>query len=152
MEFWPDFFTGTAAWCGARVGGYGVLVAMTAVALLWPGYGGTGRLAATFTALVLAGLFPYDARIAGFGGVRGLAWVGGFSYPIYLIHVSLISPFKNLDARWVSPGSPAFAELWIAAVGLAIAGASLLHRIVEAPVELWRKRQNSGAPPRASLG
>ena len=68
LELWPDFFAGMAAWCvarrGARAAGCGVLAAMLGASLLWPAYGGAGRLTAILTALVLIGLFPCDARIA----------------------------------------------------------------------------------------
>jgi peptidoglycan/LPS O-acetylase OafA/YrhL len=153
LELWPDFFAGIAAWCvvrrGARAAGYGMLAALTAVSVLWPAYGGAGRLTAILTALALIILFPFDVRVAGYRITRTFVWVGNLSYPLYLIHLSLISPCKNLGSRLVSSSSPLFLGLWITSLGLAITGGWLLHRWVEAPVEYWRKHRQSLLPVRS---
>ena len=65
---------------------------------------------------------------------RPLAWLGGISYSLYLIHI----PAQVLMLQVVSPVEDAWA--WAAlALAASILGGWLLYRAVEAPSELWRR-------------
>jgi exopolysaccharide production protein ExoZ len=156
ISLWPDFFVGGLVWWAARsrapmlkyfaAGGLAVLTLLT---LAWPGgYGGQGRLAAIGTATILWVLSRQDHRVAANPFLRKLAWVGGFSYSLYLIHLALLSPFMNLAKRWVSPRHALFCLVWLVAVLLAFTGGWLLNRLVEAPVEHWRKQARNPIPVR----
>jgi peptidoglycan/LPS O-acetylase OafA/YrhL len=144
LELWPDFFAGAAAWWaarrGARIQGYGVLALLLAATAFWPAYGGIGRMTAIVTALALALAWPHDHRLEKNRAVRALAWAGGFSYSLYLIHVPLLSPIENLLGRWIPPTSPWLILVWSCATGIALVGGICLNKWVEAPVERWRRR------------
>jgi peptidoglycan/LPS O-acetylase OafA/YrhL len=148
LGLWPDFFVGGLVWWAARsrtsapkyLAAAG-LAMLALLALSWPGgYGGQGLLVAITTAIILWALSGQDHRVAANPFLRKLAWVGGFSYSLYLIHLPLLSPFMNLAARWVPPRQALFCLVWLAAVLLAFTGGWLLNRLVEAPAERWRKQ------------
>ena len=144
LEMWPDFFAGVAAWWasrrGSRTGGYGLLVLMVAAVAFWPGYGGIGRISAVVTALILAFVWKWDADLSKSKWMRPMIWAGGLSYSLYLIHVPLVSAFENLLGRWVHSSSNWFILVWVLAMALAIAGATMLNRLVELPAERWRRK------------
>jgi exopolysaccharide production protein ExoZ len=154
LGLWPDFFAGGLAWWAARshtrAPKYLAAAGLAMLALLnlgWPGgYGGQGRLAAIATAATLWALAGQDHRVAAIPFLRKLAWVGGFSYSLYLIHLPLLSPFLNLAQRWVSPHHALFCLVWLAGILLAFTGGWLLNRLVEAPVERWRKQARNSIP------
>lgn len=143
LGMWPEFFAGAAAWWAARKGHWvagGAAVALiTAVTLLRPDETEPGHLTALITALVLAGAWRWDSKIAATRVVRPFASVGALSYSLYLIHVPLCSPFNNLLGRWIPTRSGAFVAVWACSLLLALAGAWALNRAVEAPVERWRR-------------
>lgn len=67
---------------------------------------------------------------------RPLAWLGGISYSLYLIHI----PAQVLMLRVVSPVDNPWG--WAAlAFTASILGGWLLYKGVEAPSELWRRRR-----------
>ena len=67
---------------------------------------------------------------------RPLAWLGGISYSLYLIHI----PAQVLMLKVVSPIDHAWG--WAAlAFAASILGGWLLYKGVEAPSELWRRRR-----------
>jgi len=147
IDLWPDFLAGVLAWFAARsqqpgkaaIGsiGLGLLALLT---LAWTdGDREAGRIVALATAVILWGLSGHDSAVFNRPALRSFAWVGGFSYSLYLIHLSLLSPAMNLSARLVSPQRFAFCLLWLVAVILAMAGGWCLHRMAEAPIERWRK-------------
>jgi peptidoglycan/LPS O-acetylase OafA/YrhL len=143
LALWPDFFAGMAAWWAVRRSaraGCAVLALMLAASIAWPGYGGAGRLTAIGTAAALALAWPWDAGLTAGPVMRSLMRAGGISYSLYLIHVPLISPCENLMGRLISPSSRGFIAVWALAIALALAGAVCLNRVVERPVERWRRR------------
>jgi len=154
LGLWPDFFVGMLVWWAARsLAPRSKYFAATGLALLTllalgrhGGYGGQGLLTAIATAVALWALSGQDGRVGANPFLRKLAWVGGFSYSLYLIHLPLLSPFMNLAQRWVSPRHALFCLVWLAAVLLAFTGGWLLNRLVEAPVERWRKQARNPIP------
>jgi exopolysaccharide production protein ExoZ len=144
LELWPDFFAGVAAWRAVRRGspasGYGVLALMLAASVFWPGYGGIGRTSAVATALILALAWKQDERLSKTRLMRPLAWAGGVSYSLYLVHVPLVSSLENLLGRWVPSRSNWFIAVWVLGLAVAIAGAKLLNQYVELPFERWRRK------------
>ena len=155
LDYWPEFFAGAAAWWAARRGdrrsGYGLLALMTAVAFVWPAYGGVTRLVAFGTAWVLALAWKWDDWLCSPRWMRLLVWSGSLSYSLYLIHVPLISPFENLVARRIPRMSTAFVGVWALSLVLSYAGAIALNHWVEAPVNRWRRQlrwrpQNAPSP------
>ncbi len=144
LALWPDFFAGMAAWWAARRGsrasGYAVLVAMLAIATIWPTYWALERLTAIGTAWILALAYTWDDRLAKMPIMRPMIWAGGVSYSLYLIHVPLMSPFFNLAERWIPYTSEWFTAVWSLAIVMALIGAKYLNQLVEAPFELWRRR------------
>ncbi len=144
LELWPEFFAGVAAWWAARresrASGYSLLALMLAASAFWPNYGGAGRISAVATAFILAFVWKWDVGLAKLKLMGPMVWAGGMSYSLYLIHVPLISPFENLLGRWVPSTSNWFILVWVVGIAVAIAGAKILNRLVELPVEHWRRR------------
>ncbi len=152
LGLWPDFFAGVLVWWCARIptlprtlAGIGGLVTLAVLALNWPGFGGLGRCTALLTAVLLWISSRRDHTAAAIIPLRALGRLGIFSYSLYLIHVTVLSPFMNLGQRLVPTSGFAFVFVWITAVALALVAGWLLHRWVEAPVERWRKRRWSTA-------
>jgi peptidoglycan/LPS O-acetylase OafA/YrhL len=139
---WPDFFAGVIAWRAAGDGRAGAIVAGFAALLLLGlmlpgGFASPLRLTSIATASLLL-------AVVAAGGQSAAAWefwarIGSFSYSLYLIHVTVLSPFMNLAGRWIVSSSAAFALVWLAALALAVAAGWSLNRWCEAPVERWRK-------------
>lgn len=141
---WPDFFCGAFAWWIARHATGGRRLAWGALLVLIGLASPAGpldpvRLTAVATALLLLLCADFSPPVpAAF--LRPLAWVGVFSYSLYLIHIPVLSPFINLATRFVSPRQPWFIAVWAAAVVLALGAGWLLHHGIEAPLEKWRRR------------
>ena len=90
---------------------------------------------------------------------RALAWMGGYSYAIYLVHCVVFSVpggnrVQTLLSDWMG-GSEGPAYLWAARFaywGLSILGGFLVAVLVERPILRWRDRTcPSGARPSAAL-
>jgi len=144
LVLWPDFFAGMAAWWtarhGSRASGFTVLTLMSAITIIRPDLWGIGRMTAIGAAWILALAYTWDARLAKAPIMRPLIWAGGISYSLYLIHVPLVTSVEHLMGRWIPYSSAWFAIVWIAAVLTALIGAKSMNRLVEAPVERWRRR------------
>ena len=145
---WPDFFAGALAWFITRgkrdrttvVAGVIFLVIAGATALGGDQFGGLPRKVAMGTATFF-GLIRVVPALAvtpnrWFGP---FAWLGGISYSLYLIHVTVLSPYTNFVLRHVHPEKPVFCFLWLVGLALATVAGVALHWWVEAPVERWRK-------------
>jgi exopolysaccharide production protein ExoZ len=144
LGLWPNFFAGMAAWWAARRGGralgYGALAILLAATIAWPAYGGPARLTSVVAAWILALAYRRDGKLSESSTMRFFCWMGGLSYSLYLIHVPMMSPTLNLLGRWIPSTSTWFIAAWVSAVLLAIAGAKCLNRLVEQPIESWRRR------------
>jgi peptidoglycan/LPS O-acetylase OafA/YrhL len=103
---------------------------------------GSGVGAALF-ALALYGLHPLDRWIAGWRPLAWLAWVGTFSYSLYLVHVSF-GRVLNLGTRVIPADSVWFIFLVVGYWIVAIAGAWVFYQLCEAPLERWRQRLKRG--------
>lgn len=141
---WPDFFSGAFAWWIAhRTTGRARLAWTTlllAVGLASPvGPADPVRWTAVTTALLLLVCVGRSASARG-AWLQPLAWVGAFSYSLYLIHTPVMSPFMNLAGRFVSSTSLLFVGVWAASLVIALAAGWLLYRGVEQPAEGWRRR------------
>lgn len=152
IAFWPALGGWAEFTCGSCV--FAAETARAEGRPVWPwllfvaGLGSVGWITAGSTsmlsfaaafAFLLYGLRPYDSSLAKLPGGRWLAAVGVMSYSLYLTHVSIISPLRNLLSRIISPSSPWFSLPIFVSLGASIGGAWLFYRWVEAPVERWRK-------------
>lgn len=162
---WPEFFLGVcvsfvlrthqAALRGLRALGLTVMVALSASAVVGIGdFGGPARASAVILAWVLLALHPWDLRLARLPVTRALAWVGTFSYSLYLMHAPVLSRVLNLGSRFIVPSRAAFSLLWLFAVAAAIGGGWCFWRWVEQPCERYRaawRARGKWAPAAASL-
>jgi peptidoglycan/LPS O-acetylase OafA/YrhL len=104
------------------------------------------RAVAVLTAALLWLAVPHDRMAGTFLPLRVLARVGVFSYSLYLVHVTVLSPFLNLAQRFVPPSNTTFILCWTAAVAAAFGAGWILHHCVEAPAERWRKARWRARP------
>ncbi len=140
LDRWPEFFAGVIAWQAARDSRARVTAAAVFALIVLPfllptEFSMLATAVGCGTALVL--LLTARARLR--RSFRSLATLGAFSYPLYLIHMPLMSPFLNLTSRFVSKNSAFFVVVWIASLLLGIFGGWALHRAIEAPAERWRR-------------
>jgi len=154
LLLWPDFFAGACVSFALRAAAgrdrrllaasLGALAALSAGALGRVGnIGSEAHRAAFGFAWVLLGLYRWDGFLDGLPPVRLLAWIGTFSYSLYLIHVQILSRVMNLGTRVVPPASAGFALLWLAAVATATAGGWYFWRVVEQRCERYRSRRRA---------
>jgi exopolysaccharide production protein ExoZ len=150
LGLWPDFFAGVLVWWSARAktaartfAGAAGLTVLLILTLAWPGgFGGTPRLTAILAAAVLWCLARAEpATFYESSAARALTWLGACSYSLYLAHFTVLSPFINFTKRFVPTTSIAFVAVWLTAVALSVGAGWLLYRLVEAPVERWRKKR-----------
>ena len=92
------------------------------------------------TALFLAVCWSFDQLVASSPAIGVLRWLGGISYSLYLIHIAVLSPFSNMANRIIPPSSAAFIATWTLCLLLALGAGWTLNRLVELPVERWRRR------------
>jgi len=147
LAFWPEFVCGLLTWLSGRMRATRPAIACLCWAMI-TGLGVLGTLgneysttlpwAAAF-ALLLAMLRPFDGRIAEFSAFRWLGFCGIVSYSLYLIHMPIISPLRNLIIRYWPPTSPGFAVVPIALTAIATGAGWLFYRVVELAVEQRRK-------------
>jgi exopolysaccharide production protein ExoZ len=140
LSLWPNFFIGTLAWWSVyrkpnAIWAAALVLALVAIAREPFLPGAVAFSTALF--LAVAGRYPLQLprRVS-----RWLTALGAASYSIYLVHVTVMSPFFNLSARAVSPKSNAFVGIWILGIALAIAAGFAVHNAVEVPCERWRHK------------
>jgi len=158
LGLWPDFLVGALAWRAsrspsdltARFSACALVSIFVLVLMLAGRFGGTGRLIAIGTSAALWLAARNGASPVLPDPLRGLAWLGGISYSLYLIHVTVLSPLTNLSTRFVRTDQAAFCAVWLVIVGLTLLAGWALHRWVEAPVERWRKSLWNRPPRPAS--
>lgn len=144
---WSDFFAGALVWWCARsptvlrtTAGVSGLAVLLALMIGWPG--GAGALAHCAAVATAATLWWASRQepplIRGVLG-RTFTWLGTISYSLYLVHVTVMSPFQNLVQKFIPAPSVGFAAVWIVSITLGISAGWLMYRFVEAPIEHWRK-------------
>ncbi|HXI69418.1 MAG TPA: acyltransferase [Verrucomicrobiae bacterium] len=155
LNFWPEFLAGgivfLALWFKARqiMTSRLMLLIPVAFALVrlfaFPHLEQAGQMiGAAIFAMGLYLLHPFDERISKWRPLVWLAWVGTFSYSLYLVHVPL-GRVTNLGIRFIPPTSVWFIFLIAAYWVVAITGGWVFYRVCEAPLERWRHtlRRNS---------
>jgi peptidoglycan/LPS O-acetylase OafA/YrhL len=161
LNFWPEFLTGgivfLALWLKARQIASSQLLLLVPVAFaivgiftLPHGERVGQMIGASAFALLLYGLHPLDEAISRWRPLAWLAWVGTFSYSLYLVHVPL-GRVIGLGTRVISPESVWFVFLVMAYWSVAIAGAWVFYRICESPLERWRHYLRRKPPAPAPL-
>ncbi len=154
LERWGDFYLGVLAWRIARRPGGWLPLACLAIYLACnaplaflrsdaPSLAVTGATAALLWA---AARRPRPASAPPLFS-PALLRLGAASYSLYLIHVPVLSPQMNLAARLVPPSHATFSLLWLAALALTFTAAEGFHRLVETPLETWRRNLHRSNPP-----
>lgn len=85
--------------------------------------------------LLLAGQRPAEAWASPLP--RTLAWIGGFSYSLYLVH----QPLLLLLRSWIWQFSPSPAALALVGSALSIAAGWLFFQLFEGPPQRWLARR-----------
>ena len=76
-----------------------------------------------------------------------LQWLGSRSYPIFLVHLAVMSEVYPL-VRGASGCKVAYAELLPLTLAVTLVVAELIHRLVERPFLRYRaRRRRTPAPP-----
>ena len=156
LNFWPEFTCGFLAWLASRLrersNHVAVLCWLAIFGLgaigLWRGSpAGTLPWAAGF-ALILIALQRHDPAIAAWSALRWLGGVGAFSYSLYLIHLPIVSPARNLAARVWPVSAPSFVIVVVGLTLAAIVAGWIFYRCIESPLERLRKGHRRPAPVR----
>ncbi len=150
FDFWPAFGLGVLVldilMLGRRLA-YGVLLATVALqsAYAWSHFEGSGdygpvagiRVAASIGfALFLIVINPIDKTVARSLPVRLLAYVGMFSYSLYVLHWLVVAVAEQVvKASHVTSTS----VYWLVEIGAALVAARVFYEIVERPF-LTRRR------------
>jgi len=117
----------------ARPAFFALLAAATAD--IWYLAGGVTAAAGLLTALAIA-FVPGDSRLV---NSAPLVWLGTISYSLYLVHVPIGGRVVNLAHRL--PQSPLMQCLEaLVALGVSLAAAMLLYRLVEKPARALASR------------
>jgi len=141
LPFWPQFAAGLALCEAVRRGwiprsGPLFQAGLTSLYLIFAGVLLYLCYTHTLFGLVLGGLFwmllPFDKLLSGFRLMRFFAWLGSFSYSIYLIHVPL-EPLLLALIRNALPQVPFYAADLILEIPLAILISRVWYLFFEKP-------------------
>jgi len=155
---WVQFLFGSVVWLmlhpvRARWLQALAVTGFVTVALLNLGAPGADQpalpVAAVFAALLLLAA-PWDQKIAELPLLRPMSWLGGISYSLYLTHVPIVSPLRNLLERVTPPTPLALGALGLFCTAVAIAGAGWFNQLIERRVETVRRRHFRPADSSAS--
>lgn len=142
LDFWPQFAVGLAAALALssnqpRIARFAV--AAYPAALLAVGFlrGDVATSVAAALSLALIVLIPRECRLP--APPASLLLVGAASYSIYLVHVPVMSPLRNLALRFVAPDHPAQILVWLATIAAGLAAGFVFYRLVELPCERLRR-------------
>jgi len=147
MSFWAQFACGLLVFCVVHSrAGQGPPARWAALAAL----AGLGLVAwllhqPRITATVGVGLmfiaaWSVDERLCALRLVRGLAWCGQISYPLFLLHIPIGTRLMHLGGRWIQTDSVLFLLVLALALAGALAGALAVHRWVELPAHSLARR------------
>jgi peptidoglycan/LPS O-acetylase OafA/YrhL len=162
LNFWPEFLTGgvvfLALWFKPRKTILSRLPLLVPAAFAFTGCfalpdseRGGQMIGASVFALVLYCLHPLDDAMCRLRPLVWLAWVGTFSYSLYLVHAPL-GRVINLGARIIPHDSAGFILLVVGSWATAIAGAWVFYQLCECPLERWRHRMRGNQPTRSLPG
>ncbi len=155
----------TAGWLHARRGWIRALVPPIAIlslmvageedavgkeSLVWLGHPSLRiqSIAAVLFAVVLFAQQPFDRTVAGWRFAKPLAWIGGFSYSLYLTHVTVL-PFVDGALRRCGFHGAAYLVTFAAQILASVAVAWVFHRLVERRFLGPASRGRSAADPAA---
>ena len=148
LALWPHFAMGAGAWLlierrhgkglGTTTIVSGAALALICTATVTP-ITTAAFLTASVTACALVALHRFDGGLV---RLRPLAWLsslGVISYSLYLVHVPIAGKFRNLLGRRFPETN--WTSWWVPSLGvvLAVIGAYIFYRFVEAPSERARK-------------
>lgn len=142
LDLWPQFAAGIFAAYAlstrvsrlARGVAAAYVATLLAVSLLTDD---SATATAAFSALSIMAFIAVEARLP--APPAWLVALGGASYSIYLVHVPVMSPLRNLIVRHISLASHTYL---LACLGIILAGITaglIFHRIVELPLERFRR-------------
>lgn len=151
LKFWPEILCGAAVLMHvrdrARHGNTAWLWALFPVVLalvnLSPASDSlrisTLPASACFALLLMAS-HPFDRQISQAKMLKWLAWLGGISYSLYLVHLPITNRMMNGGLRLVDASSPHVLLLLGIVWCFTITVAYLFFRAVEKPMESMRHR------------
>jgi len=141
FAFWPEFVCGVlvfvagAARTGGRRADFRSILAVLVILAATAAACGHSRLVATVAiGLALVAVQSFEARFGHGRPLRWLAWLGTISFPLFLLHVPVISRATNLGRRLAPPGNTGLLLVVTAAIALAVAMAWLMHTLLEKPL------------------
>ena len=163
LSLWPHFALGVGAWLlieKFRGKGSGLVTSFCVAALVFVAAAifaqiiSIASLTAVATACALVALHRFDSLLVNSRTLAWLSWIGVISYSLYLVHVPIAGKFRNLLGRRFSEAH--WTSWWVPSMGvvLAVLGAYVFYRLVEAPSEHARKsfrRSRAAASPREHL-
>lgn len=143
LDLWPQFAAGAAVYYASTVSlprwirmvclAYpAILLGQSALVLHTEG------IVASLTAFGVIMITRIEHRIT--TPPRWLVAAGVASYSIYLMHVPVMSPLRNLASRFASPSDGVFMVVWIAQIAAGIGAGIVFHRFVESPCERLRRQ------------
>lgn len=155
---WPQFALGTMAWLVGRLPvstPVRITLGTVATGIVWlctlpqPAETGMPLRFACGAAWLLLVLRPWDARIAGFRGLRWLGWIGTFSYSLYLVHAPIVGKLGNLLDRWPPAAQQPLLVLLFSCL-LTLPCAWLFYRVIEVRSEALRRNTHRPEPAQHS--
>jgi peptidoglycan/LPS O-acetylase OafA/YrhL len=134
LAYWTGRLEHAGRWSGAVL----LLLALGGAALMWEWRIRIAIALVTAVALALARRGGWLGKPPAPLAAPPLLWLGRISYSLFLIHFPLILLVNALVAR-LGAHSPWVDLLGMAAaLGLSVAGAALLYRLVESRAASWR--------------
>jgi len=151
LRFWPEFLCGISVflfvfekqkrqrreWLWALLPIMISIVAFTVNGTKW--FDSTLDGVVIFS-LLLMFLHQFDEHIASLRFLRWLAWFGGISYSLYLVHVPVGSRLMNAGLRLTSGSEGSAIFLVLSYWGGSVLGAFIFFRLIESRFERIRKR------------
>jgi len=150
LTFWPEFACGLLVFAAVhqrtrdKQTGFRAALAMIVALGLNALIGEQFRIVAvTVLGLGLVAAQPFDDAFRRAGHLRWLTWCGAISYPLFLLHVPLMSRVLNLGRRVMPAGKFAFVPVIAAAFSLAILTAWAVQRWIGVPTRALAHGQSA---------
>jgi peptidoglycan/LPS O-acetylase OafA/YrhL len=150
LNLWAEFFFGCLAFVcllaknkgdtvGATLAAFGLLFLVLLGAVSRESHGLVHFSMAAVTAAGIILLSPWDEWIAKARWLRPLFFLGLISYSLYLVHLVVVSKLMNLSKRFVMVDSLWVLLTVLVATLAAVVCAAIFYRLVECPLEKWRR-------------